>query len=179
MKTSTIRSLLAATLVLAGLAVSVPAQQASFVPFGIACAAPGEATPAIGAQGLPQLGTSFEVTYTGPNRTPGPGQLVIQPILVTGLGVLPAPFAIPAGLFTLQPAGCFVFVQPDLSTETPVARGGIVYESSVTLQVPNAPPLIGASWFHQWVVLGRQCGIVGCTMAWVMTSDAAQATAGF
>lgn len=154
------------------------AQQASFTPFGVPCTFPGEPTPAIGSRGLPQLGTTFDVTYQGPNRNTSAAQQRIQPFLVTGLSAFPAPVPVPAGIFPQQQAGCFVFIFPDFVVPMPLARSGRTYESSVSLTIPNDVRLLGATWFHQWFALFVQCGIAGCDPFWAVTSDAARVVAG-
>lgn len=160
-------------------AVAAPrAQQATFTPFGTACTFPGEPTPAIGARGLPRIGTSFDITYQGPNRAPGGSQQSVQPFLVTGLQLFSAPVPVPTFLFPQQTAGCLVYVFPDIVLPMPIARGGMVFESSFTWAIPNDPALVGATWFHQWLAIFEQCGFAGCDYLWSVTSDAAHVVAG-
>jgi len=171
------RLLMLGLLAAAALPATATAQQASFNVFGTACTAPGEPTPQIGSRGLPQLGTSFDVTYSGPNRSATSAQQSVQPVLITGFATLPGPLRVPAWLFPAQPPGCFVYAQPDLGTPMVPAAGG-VFESSFSLAVPNNHALIGAMWFHQWIAIFEQCGIRGCDIQWVIASDAAVAIAG-
>lgn len=172
------RSLVISGAAAALLTVGAAAQQAAFAPFGVACSVPGAPTPAIGARGLPRLGTTFEVTFTGPNHNTSSAQQSAQPVLLTGLNAVPVPAAIPVGTFPQQPAGCWVFVFPDLAIPMPLARSGAAFESALALTVPNDPALIGATWFHQWVSIFRQCGFAGCSIFWAVTSDAAQVLVG-
>ena len=157
---------------------AVRAQSASFSVIGTACSAPSEPTPAIAARGLPRIGTSFDVTYAGPNRTFSSAQQIVQPFLITGLALSNPALMVPVGLLPQQPAGCLVYVQPDLVLAMPIDASGASFVSSVTLSIPNQPALVGATWFHQWFAVMEQCGIAGCNMAWVITSDAAIVQAG-
>ena len=160
------------------LASALHAQTASFTPIGSACSAPGEPTPAIGAVGLPQIGTSFDVTYSGPNRAMSSAQQSVQPFLLTGFNLYPSPIVVPLALFFAQPPGCTVYVQTDFVLNTPLDASGRAFIPSVTLRVPNDPRLLGASWFHQWFALYTQCGFAGCNPMWVITSDAAIVSVG-
>ena len=153
------------------LAAAVPAQQASVTPYGTGCAIQGQ-TPAIGNRGLPQLGTSFDITYTGPNFTFSSAQQIMRPTLILGFTQLAIP--VPP-IFPQQPASCFVLTTADVSmTMQPDQNGRPVFDSSVTFRVPNDPALSGARFNGQWLAVFEQCGIAGCDIAGVATSDAAQ-----
>lgn len=149
------------------------AQTASFTPIGTPCTAPREPTPMIGARGLPRIGTSFDVTYTGPNRAAFSAQQSVQPFLITGLSFFPNPILVPTSTFFSQPAGCIVYVQPDIVMAMPLDTTGQSFEAAVTLAIPNNGALIGATWNHQWFAIFTQCGIAGCNPMWAITSDAA------
>ena len=73
------RILLLATLLSTAVPL-LPAQAASVAFYGTGCAYAGQ-TLAIGVQGLPQIGTTFTLTYTGPNFY---STLTIQPFLAIG-----------------------------------------------------------------------------------------------
>lgn len=154
------------------------AQSASFSILGAPCSAPGEPTPAIGARGLPRLGTNFDVTYAGPNRTYNSAQQIVRPWLITGLSLLPSPVAIPTSFLPQQPGGCLVWPYPDLVLDMPIDASGGAFVSAVTLAVPNQPALAGATWFHQWFALFEQCGFAGCNLHWAIVSEAAIVVAG-
>jgi hypothetical protein len=96
---------------------ALAAQSAAFAPFGTGCAFQGQPL-AIGNQGLPVLGTSFQITYSGPNSTFSSAQQIAQPFLVLGLGTLVTP--IPVTLLPQQPAGCQGFITPDVLLGTPM-----------------------------------------------------------
>ena len=167
-------SIHAAFLAFAFLACTSPvvAQAASFTVIGSPCTVTGEATPTIGVRGLPRVGTTFDVTYAGPNRTFDSAQTIVRPYLVTGFALVTPPFVIPTTLLRRQPAGCSLYVTPDIVLPMPMSPAGPIFGSSVSLTIPNDPQLIGARWFHQWFALFEQCGFAGCSPEWAATSDA-------
>lgn len=158
------------------LSSALAAQSAAFTPFGAGCTFQNQ-TLAIGNQGLPVLGTSFQITYSGPNFTFSSGQQIARPYLVLGFGTLVTP--IPVTLLPQQPAGCQGLITPDVLLETPVSASLPEYEDSVTIQVPNSPALAGFAFHAQWLALIQQCGFVGCGLSAIPTSDAATVLVGF
>jgi hypothetical protein len=123
------------------------------------------------------LGTSFQITYSGPNFTFSSAQQIAQPLLVLGLGTLSTP--IPVTLLPQQPAGCQGFITPDVLLSTPVSPSLPSFENFVTIQVPSTPALAGFQFFSQWLTLIQQCGFAGCGFAAIATSDAAVVLVGF
>ncbi|HLQ38944.1 MAG TPA: hypothetical protein VK348_14135 [Planctomycetota bacterium] len=161
------RTLIASTL----LATLATAQQALFQPFGTGCTF-NNLTLAIGNQGLPHIGQSFQVMYTGPNFTFSSGQQIAWPNLVLGLGQLST--VIPAGFLPQQPAGCQGYITGDVVMPTmPDPNGRPQYENFVTINVPNNPGLLGMNFNAQWLTIVQQCGFAGCNFSAVLTSDAA------
>lgn len=161
------------TLLLTG---ALAAQSASFTPFGTGCAFQGQQLT-IGNQGLPVLGTSFQITYAGPNFTFSSGQQIAQPFLVLGLGSLVTP--IPTTLLPQQPAGCQGLITPDVLLGTPMNPSLPSFDDFVTIQVPNTPTLAGFQFLSQWLTLIQQCGFAGCGLAAIATSDAGLVIVGF
>ena len=161
------RTLLLACLCSAAAGLQLPAQSASVSFYGTGCAYQG-LNLAIGVQGLPQLGTTFTITYSGPNFN---STLMIQPALA--LGLLPDNLPIPPAILPLQPAGCSVWIVPALiQTMLPTATG--LFATSVDIGVPNNPGLIGFTVFAQWFATVVQCGIIPpCTFDALPTSDGA------
>ena len=160
------RILLLASLLSTAVAV-LPAQAASVSFYGTGCAYAGQ-NLAIGVQGLPQLGTTFTITYSGPNFY---STLMIQPALAIGLAPNATP--IPPAILPLQPAGCTVWVVPLLiATMLPTSAGP--FATTVDIAVPNNPGLIGFTVYAQWFATVVQCGIIPpCTFDALPTSDAA------
>jgi len=141
-------------------------QTAAAVTYGTGCAYAGQ-NLAIGVQGLPQLGTTFTITYSGPNLD---NTLTIQPILAVGL--LPDSMPMPTWLLPQQPAGCTAWILPALFEPMPVASPGL-FADHVAVAVPNDPGLTGFTLLAQWVAWVTQCGIVEpCTLEALPTSDA-------
>lgn len=52
------------------------------------------------------------------------------------------------------------------------------YESSFALTIPNDPTIVGFQFLAQWLTLHSQCGIAGCGLSALITSDAAAITIG-
>ena len=160
------------------LAATAAAQTASFTPFGTGCTLNNQ-TLAISNQGLPQLGQTFQIMYSGPNFTFTSAQQTAWPNLVMGLGQQITP--LPPGIFGLflQPNGCQGYITADLLLPTaPDPNGRPMYENFIALTVPNSPPLLGAVLYAQWITLFQQCGFAGCNLAALPTSDAATITVG-
>lgn len=160
------RILLLATLLSTAVPL-LPAQAAGVSFYGTGCAYAGQ-NLAIGVQGLPQLGTTFTITYSGPNFH---STLMIQPALA--LGFAPDATPIPPSILPLQPAGCTVWVVPliiEVMLPTPTGP----FATQVNIAVPNIPGLIGFTVYAQWFATVVQCGIIPpCTFDALPTSDAA------
>ncbi|HEX5050672.1 MAG TPA: hypothetical protein VFZ65_02770 [Planctomycetota bacterium] len=156
------------------LAAALPCQ-AAFTTFGSGCSLQSQ-TPAIGNNGLPQIGQTFSITYTGPNYLFSSAQQMAQPFLA--LGTQPLFLTIPAGLLIYQPAGCVAYLEP-LSL-TPMAPDPILpsYVASYAIAVPNDAGLIGFQFLAQWLLVHSQCGFAGCGLSGLITSDAATITVG-
>lgn len=152
------------------------AQAASFTPFGSGCTFQGQAL-SIGNRGLPVLGTTFTIDYTGPNFTFSSGQQIAHPVLVLGFGQQTVP--LPVGLLPQQPAGCTALITTDAFLPTAANPTQPVFDASIPFVVPNQPTLAGFAFFAQWVCLVEQCGFAGCGFSAVPTSDAAVVSLGF
>jgi len=162
-----------ATLILLGSIAT--AQTPSVTPFGTGCTFASQ-TLAIGNQGLPQIGQSFRITYTGPNFTFNSGQQIAWPHL--GLGFQQAVTVLPQSLLPQQPAGCTGFIVPIAMIATPMDPVLPVFDNFVSIALPNDPGLVGVSFLAQWLTLFEQCGFAGCGLAAALTSDAAVVTIG-
>lgn len=173
----TTRSLSAVLAVLLGglLAATAPSQQASFTTFGTPCTAANSTTPAIGNRGLPRLGTTMAVTYSGPNSIEPGIQLTEHPMLIVGFSRVDLP--IPP-LIVTQPAGCTLYPSLDVVLPTAPAVLGRAYVPSINLSVPNDSRLLGGVLYLQWMTPRSQCTFVGCGLLWVVLSDAARAVIG-
>jgi hypothetical protein len=162
-------------LILTFLAAAVPAQQASVTPYGQGCVLNGQQL-ALQSRGLPRLGTTFTLVYSGPNFTFSSAQQRAQPWLLLGLQQLaiPVPPVLPQ-----QPPGCFVYTTPDASVPMPPDPTGVArFVDAFDLAVPNSPNLLGALFFAQWLCVFEQCGFAGCGIAGAPTSDGARITIG-
>lgn len=152
-------------------AALLPAQLATIQTFGSGCAFLGQ-NLGIGAVGLPQLGTTFQITYAGPNVN---GQISTQPVL--GLGLATTNLPIPQFLLQ-QPPNCTQWVEPDVLLVMPLTATG-TFEDQVAVPVPNNPTLIGFAFAAQWMAIVIQCGIIPpCGLDALPTSDALIATVG-
>ncbi len=151
---------------------SLSAQNATITSFGTGCTFANQ-TLAIGATGLPQLGTTFTIDYSGPNMN---STLSTQPLL--GLGLASTNIPIPATFLPQQPPGCTQWIVPDVLLAMPATPAGpFVTQSPVT--VPNDGALIGFQFTAQWAVFAVQCGIVPpCWFSALPTSDALLITVG-
>ncbi len=154
----------ATPLLLALCTTALPAQSASYTLFGTACTPFPSSVPApsLTVAGVPQLGSSFTVTYTGPNyrrATPSFGFATAQPVLLTGVSNtswagLSLPFEIPS-IFTTphQPMfhGCTLLVSPDIAVATAMMPSGTSYRDRITIRVPNDTGLLGVRFYQQWL----------------------------
>lgn len=166
------RHLTAAATALLLLGGTATAQFASFTPFGQGCTASGLTMPTIGAQGLPQIGTTFTITYSGPNRATWPTEL--HPVFLFGLQTIAFPLD---NLLRSQPSGCTLYVVP--WSFTLMGPGtGIGFADTVSFAIPMSGALIGLSFVAQWGVLNQTCLVTGCTANALLTSDAATVTVG-
>ncbi|MCA8965570.1 MAG: hypothetical protein H6838_08020 [Planctomycetes bacterium] len=151
------------------------AQNASFTPFGAGCTFDNQ-TLAIGNQGLPQLGTTCTITYSGPNHTHNFAQQIAWPQI--GLGFNQSVFPIPQSILPQQPAGCMGLISADVMIPMPVDPVLPQYQDHYDFVIPNATWLIGVNVYAQWLMLHTQCGFVGCNYDAIATSDAALMTIG-
>ena len=133
------------------LALPAGAQQASYTLFGEGCVS---ASATLGATGVPQLGSSFTVHYSGPNFVGVKGLFEngAHPWLLTGFsnttwGAIPLPLLLPRTPLGVR---CELLVSPDLVL--PMPRLGSRYQDSLTFPVPNEPSLIGLVFHQQWLV---------------------------
>lgn len=159
-----------ALLALPFLLAIAPAQTAAFVPFGTGCTFDNQ-TLAIGNVGLPQIGASFRITYSGPNHTHDFRQQIAWPQLALGLQA--QNFPIPQNLLPQQPAGCTGELVPDAMLATLASSSGTTFDAFFDLAMPNDPGLLGVQFLAQWLTIHQQCGIVGCGIDAALTSDAA------
>ena len=151
------------------------AQTPSFTPFGTGCTFQS-LTLAIGSQGLPRIGQTFRITYSGPNYRFNSSQQIAWPHL--GLGFQPLTTALPQSLLPMQPAGCIGWIAPITMVPTSPDLVLPAYDSFVAIAVPNDPGLIGAQFLAQWLTIHEQCGFAGCNLDAALTSDAAIAVIG-
>jgi hypothetical protein len=159
-------------LVLPFLLAPLAAQAASIATYGSGCVFANQ-TLAIGFAGLPQLGTTFDITYSGPHMNQ---QLSVQPIL--GLGLTASNLPIPASILPQQPPNCTEWIDPIVLTPMGLApAGGFATQTSIV--VPNTATLIGFQLTAQWLGLAIQCGFVPpCWLSGLPTSDALLITVG-
>jgi hypothetical protein len=157
-------------------ATTALAQSATFVPFGTGCTLANQ-TLAIGNQGLPQLGTTFQITYSGPNFTFNSGQQIAHPFLLLGLAT--TFFPIPVTILPQQPAGCDILVDPVVILPTPIdINGRPQFDPFLDVAIPSDPSFVGVALQAQWLTVFEQCGFAGCDWAAIPTSNAATATIG-
>jgi hypothetical protein len=153
-------------------AATLAAQTATITPFGAGCDFLNQ-TLTIGASGLPQLGTTFTLTYSGPNQN---NQLSTQPWL--GLGLAATNLPIPQSILPQQPANCTQWIVPELMLPMATTTAG-PFEDQVPIVVPNQPALVGVQLTAQWLAFVVQCGIVlPCWLEALPTSDALLLTVG-
>lgn len=148
------------------------AQAAAVTPFGAGCTFANQ-TLAIGTSALPQLGSTFAITYTGPNQNQ---QLTVQPALALGFTATSLP--IPATLLPQQPANCTQWIDAAVIQFMPPSGTG-PFVDQVAVTVPNTPGLIGFQFTAQWLAVAVQCSFVPpCFLAAIPTSDALLLTVG-
>jgi hypothetical protein len=157
------------------LAATAVAQTPSFTPFGTGCTFANQ-TLAIGNQGLPRIGQSFQITYSGPNQTFGGNQQIAWPQLA--LGFQQVTTVLPTTLLWNQPAGCTGFIAPIAMQATSPDPVLPVFITTIPIAIPNDPGLVGVQFLAQWLTLHQQCGFAGCNLDAALTSDAAIALIG-
>ena len=127
----------------------------------VACVQSGTATPELGNNGLPSIGSSYDVTLDlAAASSVG--------VLLSGLSDsiyqgTPLPVSIPGA------PGCDVQAAPEVTDAVAISANGT---ASGTVTVPNTPTLMGLDVFHQWAVLDA-VNAVG-----IVVSDAGKATLG-
>ncbi|MEO6593905.1 MAG: hypothetical protein ABIP94_04040 [Planctomycetota bacterium] len=150
----------------------VVAQNASVALFGTGCTFNSQPL-AISVQGLPQLGTTFTINYSGPNLN---NQLMIRPALALGLASTNIP--IPMSILPTQPSGCTQWIVPELISLMPTTPSGS-FVTQVSVTIPNDPSLTGFVLTAQWLAIAVQCGIIPpCWLTALPTSNAALLTVG-
>lgn len=150
---------------------TLAAQGPSFQTFGSGCVYNQQAL-FIGNQGLPVLGTMFQITYTGPNTNNGTAaQQILWPHLVLGFSRVTTP--IPQGLLPQQPAGCQGLISPDVVIPAAPWIGRGIFHDTMDINLPNNPALLGLTFQAQWLTTFEQCGFAGCNLVGLLTSDGA------
>ncbi len=113
----------------------------------------GKNVPTLGNAGRPIINTSFDVTLSGAQSTPGIA-LLIMGVSNTTWGTIPLPF----DLTPLGAGGCNLLVSFDLI-------GGVVVNGSgtgkATYSIPNAPALYGLVWHNQYAVIDAAANQLG------------------
>ncbi|MCA8973646.1 MAG: hypothetical protein KDC98_02945 [Planctomycetes bacterium] len=167
------------TVLLTSLALSTAAlaQSASFTPYGRGCQLPGQLPPRILAQTQPQIGTAFVVTHQGlpANQygTPGAPFAIDWPFMTIGF----AQASLPMPLLPQQPAGCLILTTADIVT--PMVWSGSSYPNTYTINLPNAPYVLGTTFYMQWASLYIRFSGVPSPEAWMVRStDAATVVVG-
>jgi hypothetical protein len=123
---------------------------AQFATYGSGC--PGAAPPALGNQGLPQLGQNFSLLAKGARANS-------LAMLFTGFSNsnwsgLPLPF----DLTGLGAPGCSLLAPGSVIQ---VTNTDAVGSASQSLGVPNDQSLCGAHAYHQWVILDVNANMLG------------------
>jgi len=165
---------LTTTLLAAGLTC-----QASVTTFGTGCAlqtsTPSQ-TPSIGHTGMPRIGQTFALTYNGPNYTYNSAQQTAQPVLALGTQAIAVP--LPPLNLIYQPTDCNAYLLPLVLIPMVPHATLPRFENSYDIALPNNPSLVGFQFVGQWLLAHQQCGIAGCGLSGLVTSDAAFITVG-
>jgi len=110
--------------------------------------------PAIGNNGLPSLGTSYDLTLSDALGS-------TLAVLVSGLSdstfggsALPAP--LPGA------PNCMALVSPDAFDATTTSAAGT---ATMAIDVPNSASLIGLAVFHQWAMLDANANALGIVLS--------------
>ena len=121
----------------------------------------GFSAPEIGNVGLPSLGSSYDVTVS--RAATSTFAVLLSGLSDTVYQGTPLPAALPGA------PGCDLQASADVTSAQVVSSTGT---ASGTINVPNAPSLMGLPVYHQWAVLDsvNALGIV--------VSDAGRATVG-
>lgn len=122
--------------------------------------APQYVTPAMGFDGLPQLGSTYEPTVQ--DAVSGSVALLASGLDNQTYQGLSLPLAIP------NAPGCDLLVSADVLDLAALDANG---EARAPIQVPNAPNLVGLTIYHQWLVWDA-----GVNALSVVTSNAGSAT---
>lgn len=117
----------------------LPQTVATAAPFGVGCPSSG-GTCTLSATTLPWVNATFQSLGTGLPQT----SLVLTLTSLTSIpqGVVPLALA-----FTQAGPGCDVLVAPDILGAVSTTSGA----AQSTMFLPNSPPLVGVTFFHQMV----------------------------
>ena len=127
------------------------AQAASVQVVGPTCAG----SPGMSVTGVPRLGQSCTLVYSGPNLCcTSPALHYSIPHLI--LAASPTTVTMPGFVGTSQPSNCPVLAFPGLLVSMPYV-GGTSLGSTYVVNVPNNAALIGATLYAQWVVQNGGC----------------------
>ena len=138
--------LLGSGLILTSVLVS---QTGTVTEFGTPCFRDAFDVPSLEVLGTPQVGSTLEIAFDGPNFHVG--LAACGPRLVLGF-TPPNPIQIPVDLGVSQPAGCALWVTPDAVFDPPFVFSLLGFEDHVELAVPSSPSLVGLTFHVQWVV---------------------------
>lgn len=139
---------------LASLLLSVPlVAQASFTTFGTGCQGVG-----LSSTGLPRLGTTFFVGYSGAlgNQFLGLYSYINQPVLLLGTSNTQAGgVALPVALPTTMTAGvvCELLVSPDVTMVLPMSTPP---PFGLPIAIPATVGLVGFTFHAQWLLLSER-----------------------
>lgn len=156
---------------------AVAAQQASFSTFGQGCGVHGEPPQrgAIWGTGLPRLGSTVTVGYTGPTFA---AHVFSHPILITGLsrtsmyGVA-LPYHLDWWRFSwIGGPDCYLYCSSDVFLP-PSGQGPS--PGRVTMTIPNDPSMLGRPVYQQWYV---EYAVPRHTLYFAITTDCAVWTIG-
>ncbi len=125
----------------------------------VLCNSTQNASPALGNNGLPQIGGSYDVTLS--SAAPSSGAFILSGFSDQISNGTPLPAPLP------NAPGCSIYASPDVTQFMFTSGNGT---ASSQFSIPNSPSYAGLELFHQWAVLDavNTLGIV--------VSDAGKAT---
>ena len=162
------------------LGASLPCQP-SVTIFGAGCpllTTPPSQAPSIGSTGMPRIGQTFSLDYSGPNYhfTWNYVLQTAQPMLALGTQVIATP--LPPLNLIYQPSTCNAYVVPVSVTPMPPHATLLQFETSFAIAIPNTPSLVGFQFIAQWLLVHSRCLWWNCVLEGLITSDAAIVTVG-